>query len=124
MKFNCRNADYGNWSEPYDSVEQFLEMCEECFGQVPDLYESYGKWFESETNNLVLEPIIKAGYVTNGTKWLVQVPDDTKFGFSLHDEDQAWPGGFGAFYGGQWKLVPAEKVPAIIKIRLGWILEQ
>jgi hypothetical protein len=67
---------------------------------------------------------IKAGYVTNGTKWLVQVPDDTKFGFSLHDENQTWPGGFGAFYGGQWKLVPAEKVRAIIEIRLGWILDQ
>ena len=60
IKYNCRNADYGAWSDPYDSVDQFLEMCEECFGQVPDLYESNGKWFDCETHSLVLEPIINS----------------------------------------------------------------
>ena len=60
IKYNCTNDYYGAYHEPYDSVDQFLEMCEECFGQVPDLYESNGKWFDCETHSLVLEPIINS----------------------------------------------------------------
>ncbi len=67
---------------------------------------------------------IKSGYVTDGKKWLVQIADDTKFGFSLHDDEQSWPGGIGAFSGGEWKLVPENEVPEETKEILGWILEE
>lgn len=66
---------------------------------------------------------IKSGYVTDGKRWLVQIADDTKFGFSLHNDDQSWPGGFGAFTGCKWKLVPEKDVPDKVKESLGWILE-
>jgi hypothetical protein len=61
----------------------------------------------------------------------VQVPDpDSRWGFYLADEDGSWNGGFGATVsgpqtgGGEWELVPEAKVPARVRERLGWILDE
>lgn len=63
-------------------------------------------------------------YVTDGKGYfLVQVEDNTQFGFSLLDDDQAWPGGFGS--GMQsWHYVPKSAVPRKVRRRLDFLLEE
>lgn len=49
---------------------------------------------------------MKPTYVITGTGTiLVQRPDQTSFGFSLHDDDQSWPGGIGCAT--EWTAIPA-----------------
>jgi hypothetical protein len=78
---------------------------------------------------------VALGYVRSGRTWLVQVPDSSsRWGFYLADEDSSWDGGFGAPVAttskrgashGEWELVEDEsKVPARVKARLGWILDE
>ena len=64
------------------------------------------------------------GYVRTDTgEWLVQiVDDDDRFGFYLCDDDQSWPGGFGA-PGKSWQLVNEDDVREKIREQLRWILE-
>ena len=71
---------------------------------------------------------IPLGYVRSGRTYLVQVPDpSSRWGFYLADEDSSWDGGFGAPTAshGEWDLVEDEStVPARVKARLGWILDE
>ena len=61
------------------------------------------------------------GYVrTKDGTYLVQVPDDSQWGFALADDDQSWPGGFGW---GEWTAVAAAAVPPKVRARLGWLLD-
>lgn len=55
-------------------------------------------------------------------KYLVQIPDDNQWGFSLVDDEQGWAGGFGIAT--EWEIVPTEEVPANVQETLGWILEE
>ncbi len=65
---------------------------------------------------------VKAGYVkTNDGSYYVQTPEDNQWGFSLHSDDQSWPGGFGL---GEWELVDENDVPEPVKEELGFILEE
>lgn len=65
---------------------------------------------------------VKSGYVkTNKGSFLVQTQEDNAWGFSLHDDDQSYPGGFGVAT--EWELVPESQVPEEEKERLGFILE-
>jgi hypothetical protein len=60
---------------------------------------------------------------TDDGRYLVQVPDpESRFGFSLADEDQTWDGGFGIAR--WWRVVPENRVPKRVKERLGWLLEE
>lgn len=62
------------------------------------------------------------GFVrTDDGRFLVQLPADNGWGFSLHDDGQEWPGGFGA--AGEWVAVSTDAVPDDEQDRLGWILE-
>lgn len=65
---------------------------------------------------------IKLGYVktAEGTI-LVQVPDDSRWGFYLADDEQSWPGGIGI--ASEWELVPEDEVPEADRERLRWIVE-
>jgi hypothetical protein len=69
---------------------------------------------------------IHKGYVqitkdgVNFGKWLVQTPEENQWGFSLHDDDQSWPGGFPF---SEWRAVPEAKVPQNVKNSLGWLLD-
>jgi hypothetical protein len=70
---------------------------------------------------------VKAGYVkdTKG-RYYVQLPDDNQWGFSICDDNQTWPGGFGllANHGvSTWHMVPEDEVPPEEQERLGWILD-
>ena len=67
----------------------------------------------------------RTGYVrtADGT-WLVQIPSNSnQWGFSLRDDDQEWPGGFGCG-SSEWTLVDDAEVPADVRERLGWILTE
>ncbi len=68
--------------------------------------------------------MIKAGYViTDKDMILIQSPAENRWGFSLHSDDQNWPGGFGI--ASSWELL-ADDDPRItdeIRDSLGWILE-
>jgi len=57
---------------------------------------------------------------TDEGKYLIQLPDDSRFGFSLYDEDQSWEGGVGIATG--WAAVSASSVPAKVRAKLDWIL--
>jgi hypothetical protein len=62
------------------------------------------------------------GYVrTERGSVLVQLPDDTTFGFSLHSDDQSWPGGLGV--DSEWEALNESDVSAQDRARLGWLLE-
>ena len=56
---------------------------------------------------------------TNTGRILVQVPDETEFGFSLCDGEQSWPGGFGI--ASDWTAISPSEVPAEIRARLHFI---
>lgn len=62
-------------------------------------------------------------FVTDGERFLVQLPDDNQWGFVLADEDQTWPGGFGSGMA-KWHAVRAESVPEEARERLGWLLDE
>ena len=64
----------------------------------------------------------KKTFVTDGTSYFVQMPADNRWGFSIHDDDQEWPGGFGVFDNREWWAVTPEQVPAEDRGRLEWIL--
>lgn len=69
------------------------------------------------------ETAIYRGYVrTNRGTYLVQLPDDSTFGFSLLSDDQSWPGGFGIAIA--WEAVSADDVPADVRERLGFLLDR
>lgn len=40
---------------PYADVQAFLDMCEECFGVVPDLVQRGEDWYARETGEMILE---------------------------------------------------------------------
>ena len=66
--------------------------------------------------------ITEKNYVKTDTNMvLVQVPDDNEFGFSLCDDDQSWPGGFGVAR--RWEIIPESEVPDEDRERLGWIFD-
>ena len=57
-------------------------------------------------------------YVTDGEgHYLVQVEDNSQFGFSLLSEDQSWPGGFGSGWQ-SWHIVIKSKVPRRVRRQL------
>lgn len=63
-------------------------------------------------------------YVTDGKgNYLVQVEDDTQFGFSLLSDDQSWPGGFGSGWT-TWQCVTKTAVPRRIRKQLDWLFEE
>jgi hypothetical protein len=55
-KFNCVNDQYdpGIDTEPY-TLEEFLAMCQECFGEEPDLFYCVGEYVDSN-GDTVLTP--------------------------------------------------------------------
>ena len=50
----------------------------------------------------------------------VQMPADNQWGFSIYDDDQTFPGGFGI---GEWSAVSEDVVSDADKERLSWILD-
>jgi len=65
------------------------------------------------------------GYVlTDNGQVLLQVPDDNQWGFALQDDDQTWPGGFGA--ANSWKPLKDtdRRITKVDRERLGWILKE
>lgn len=64
-----------------------------------------------------------AGYVlTEQGTYLVQVPTDNEWGFTLYSASGSWPGGFGV--ASSWKAVKESDVPKKIRDRLGWMLDE
>ena len=65
--------------------------------------------------------VVPNGYVrtADGTI-LVQLADNSQHGFSLYDDEQSWPSGFGIAR--EWTLIPASEVSAEDQARLGWIV--
>jgi hypothetical protein len=60
---------------------------------------------------------------TESGRILVQLPDDSQWGFALADEDgQSWPGGFGIAT--SWETVAPDHVSKEDRERLGWLLDQ
>lgn len=66
---------------------------------------------------------VEKGFVTDGTHFLVQIPSENQWGFSLADDDQTFPGGFGSGMT-SWRIVPAEQVPTEDRERLEWMLTE
>ena len=61
-------------------------------------------------------------FITDGSgNYLVQMDDDSQFGFSLADDYQAWAGGFGSGWR-SWTAVAPEDVPEEERARLGFLL--
>jgi hypothetical protein len=57
MKYRCRSDTYDQTGEPFDSVEDFLKMCREVFGEAPKLREQNdGCWYGTDGER-VLEPV-------------------------------------------------------------------
>jgi hypothetical protein len=51
----CTNDGYAPTADEFASVEEFLAMCQECFGEQPDLLEtSDGIWTDRRTGERVL----------------------------------------------------------------------
>lgn len=68
------------------------------------------------------DPVQKT-FVTDGSLFLVQLPDDNKFGFVLADDDQTWDGGIGSGMKSPFRAVSPEDVPDDDRERLGWLLD-
>lgn len=67
----------------------------------------------------------KNGFVLHSNGQIfIQKADDSRFGFSLHDDDQSWEGGIG-LGNGTWELLDDTdpRITDEIRERLGWILE-
>ena len=62
-------------------------------------------------------------FVTDGVRYLVKLPAMNPWGFVLADEEQAWPGGLDSGLT-HWHPVAVAQVPAVIRQRLEWILEE
>lgn len=63
-----------------------------------------------------------AGYVrTQYGDYLVQLPANNVWGFTLHSDDQSWPGGFGFT---EWELVSVHDVPETDRERLDWLFSE
>lgn len=58
---------------------------------------------------------------TDSGRFLVQIPDESRWGFSLADDDQTWPGGIGVAT--SWEAVSPDDVPAEDRERLEWLLD-
>lgn len=65
---------------------------------------------------------VQKTFVTDGSRFLVQLPDDNQFGFVLADDDQTWEGGFGSGMK-SFRAVGPEEVPDEDLERLGWMLD-
>lgn len=65
---------------------------------------------------------VQKTFVTDGSRVLVQLPDDNQFGFVLADDDQTWDGGIGSGMKSFWAVSP-EEVPSEDMDRLGWLLD-
>lgn len=69
-----------------------------------------------------MEPI-QAGYVvTPEGDYYIQLPSDSRWGFTIYSDDQAWEGGFGG--PGPLRLVPDDDVPEEVRDTLGWIFDE
>jgi hypothetical protein len=67
---------------------------------------------------------IEAGYVvTEDGTILVQKPEDNRWGFTLHSDDQSWPGGFGA--ASTWNLLADDdpRITTDVRDSLSWLLD-
>lgn len=51
----------------------------------------------------------------------VQLPADNQWGFSLFDDDQEFPGGFGI---GRWTAISADQTSEADHARLSWLLTE
>ena len=58
---------------------------------------------------------------TDDGTYLVQLVDDSPWGFSLYSSDQSWPGGCGIAV--TWETVNASKVPEEVRSALDWLLD-
>lgn len=65
---------------------------------------------------------VQKTFVTDGNRFLVQLPDDNQFGFVLADDDQTWDGGIGSGMK-TFRAVSLENVPDEYLERLGWMLD-
>ena len=66
----------------------------------------------------------KATYVVTDTGTiLVQLPADNAWGFVLADDDQSWPGGFGA--AGSWEAIAGDdpRITDDDRARLSWLFD-
>jgi len=62
--------------------------------------------------------------ITNKNQILVQAADDdSQFGFSLHDDDQTWPGGLGI--AAEWTAIDRDdpRITPEDHARLDWLLD-
>lgn len=55
-------------------------------------------------------------------EYLVQIPNNSQWGFALHDDDQCWDGGFNSG-ASEWILVDRAEVPADVRERLDWLFD-
>lgn len=65
---------------------------------------------------------VQKTFVTDGERFLVQLPDDNQFGFVLADDDQTWEGGVGSGMKSFCAVSP-ENVPDEAMELLGWMLD-
>jgi hypothetical protein len=54
-QLQCQSSDYDNTGLTYDSVESFLQVCEDCFGDWPTLTDRGECWYDTD-GQLVLAP--------------------------------------------------------------------
>ena len=67
---------------------------------------------------------VYAGYVQDADgNYFVQLPAENTWGFTICDEDQSWPGGFGGPRS-PWTLIDPKNVPAHVRESLGSILDE
>jgi hypothetical protein len=68
---------------------------------------------------------IHTGYVITDTGTiLLQIPDNNRWGFSIQDDDQTWPGGLGI--ASEWEVLKDTdpRITDADRERLQWILDE
>lgn len=44
--YTCVNSKYTEMSEEFNSVEEFIDMCEKVFDETPFLYQQDNDWYD------------------------------------------------------------------------------
>jgi hypothetical protein len=107
-----------------DLIDLFGDACHDWDRANGTAYVDFGSFDEAQSfiANHEFDTVVTKGFVTDGDRFLVQLPDENQFGFVLASDDVAWPGGFGSGMT-SWKLVSADQVPAEDRERLEWLLD-
>ena len=119
----CDNMAYLAAAEqrhiPVETREEFLAVCAEFVARWNARAAQEAD--DNEADDIAGQVAGPVYVRSDDGDWYVQIPAENEWGFSLCDEDQSWPGGFGA--GRVWQVIPAQKVPRAVRNRLDFLFD-